>query len=77
MNGAKYSVNRSTECSLYLWHKTFGPFFFFLFSCSCTLPDTNFSITVQIAPYDQLQTIERLVGVPETAPVRVCYYALT
>ena len=27
---------------------------------------------MQIAPYDQLQTMERLVDVPEPAPIGVC-----
>lgn len=39
---------------------------------------SDFYLVVQIAPYDQLQMIERLVDVPQPTPAQTwyCYYYL-
>lgn len=36
--------------------------------------DLFFNFLVQIAPYDQLQMIERLVDVPQPTPAQAWYY---
>ena len=42
------------------------------------MPLSDFYLVVQIAPYDQLQMIERLVDVPQPTPAQTwyCYYYL-